>query len=249
MKHLLLLLGSVALLALGCQTTDEMTDSDMMESDRNSEAEMMGESMEAQEYLVTIQVVQGSPTPIAPVAWAIHSGPNPFLQGEMGQKLPGLEALAEDGDPSQVNETLGSLMGVKSHGVANTPEMMSSPGPVTPGESYTFTVEASAGDKLSFATMYVQSNDLFYSSGEEGLSLGGDMGVTGNVTRRVSLYDAGTEMNQEPGMGSSQPPRQSGPNSGMSEEKPIMMVDPGMAEFTYPPVNQVLRVTVEHSSM
>lgn len=249
MKHLLLLVGSVALLAVGCQTTDEMMETETLESEMNSESETMSESMETQEYLVTLQVVQGSPTPIAPVAWAVHTGPNPFLQGEMGEKLPGLEALAEDGDPSQINETLGSLMQVKSHGVANTPKGMGSPGPATPGESYTFSLEAAAGDKLSFATMYVQSNDLFFSSTEEGLSLGGDMGVTGNITRRVSLYDAGTEINQEPGRGSSQAPRQPGPDSGMREEKPVMMVDPGMAEFSYPSVDQVLRVTVEHGGM
>ena len=60
------------------------------------------------------------------------------------------------------------------------------------------------GSYLSFANMFVKSNDLFYGFADTGLALydaNGDA-VTGDVTMHVQLWDAGTEVNQEPGNGS-----------------------------------------------
>ena len=48
-------------------------------------------------------------------------------------------------------------------GIFNTPTGASIPGPVGPGDSYEFRFDASSDSYLSLATMYVQSNDLFYS--------------------------------------------------------------------------------------
>ena len=116
-------------------------------------------------------------------------------------------------------------------------------------EYYSFTVSAGEGSRLSFATMYVQSNDLFFSPGEKGMSLVGEMASMGNVTQEIQLYDAGTEINQAPGMGSSQAPRQDGPDSGATENKPVMPVDPAMAEYSYPMVSAVIRVTIDGQEM
>ena len=254
MKRVLLLVGIVAalMLAVSCETTGDQMESEMesdMSSDMDPEESGEMDAAMGQEYLVTIEVVQGSVTPIAPVAWAVHTGANPFLGGGMGEKLSGLESLAEDGNPAPANDALAGVMEVKQHGVANTPEASGSPGPATPGSSYEFTVTAGEGAKLSFATMYVQSNDLFFSPGEMGLSLSGEMAATGDVTDQIHLYDAGTEVNQEPGSGSDQAPRQMDPDTGASEEKPVMQVDPMMADFAYPAVAEVIKVTVEHVGM
>ena len=247
MKTLLPLVALTALLAFGCQSTEAM----MEDSPGEMESEMteMSGSMEDQEYLVTVEVLPGSPTPLAPLAWAVHSGENPFLGGDMGEKLPGLEELAEDGNPAGVEEALASLMDVHGHGVAAVPAGSSSPGPATPGTAYTFRVKAPEGAHLSFATMYVQSNDLFFSPGEKGISLTGDMAMTGDVTGRIKLFDAGTEVNEEPGMGSHQAPRQPSPGSGESESRPVAEVNAMGGMYNYPEVNSVLRVTVEHGSM
>jgi len=48
-----------------------------------------------------------------------------------------------------------------------------------PGSAYEFSVTAKAGDRLSFATMFVQSNDLFYAPHQAGANSGADEG--GNV--------------------------------------------------------------------
>ncbi len=46
----------------------------------------------------------------------------------------------------------------------------------------------------------VHSNDLFYSAGAQGLGVVIDSGMmTGNVTEEITLYDAGTAVNEQPG--------------------------------------------------
>ena len=100
-------------------------------------------------------------------------------------------------------------------GVFNTPVGAGGPAPIFPGEAYEFTFGANPGDKLSFATMFVQSNDLFYAPTGAGIALfNGMTPVNGDVTAQVHLWDAGTEMNEEPGVGANQAPRQGGPNMG-----------------------------------
>ena len=64
--------------------------------------------------------------------------------------------------------------------------------------------------------MLVQSNDWFFAFAPEGLELFDEGGapVTGDVTDQVAVWDAGTEVDQEPGVGEDQAPRQAGPNTG-----------------------------------
>lgn len=81
---------------------------------------------------------------------------------------------------------------------------------IPPGGSGSLTFHASAGHRLSFATMYVTSNDLFYGPADTGIDLfnglfTGEQEETIDITDMVYLWDAGTEINQEPGAGSGQP--------------------------------------------
>lgn len=182
----------------------------------------------------------GVTSPLAPGVWAVHPSGNPlFTVGAVAS--PGLEALAEDGDPSGLAAELSGAAGVTSSGVFNTPSGASTPGPLLPGSSYTFSVTATAGDRLSFATMLVQSNDLFYAPDPEGLALfsSSDAPVTGEITMELTLWDAGTETNERPGVGLTQAPRQPGPNTGMDEAGQVSAVNDG---YDYP--TSVLRVTI-----
>lgn len=91
-------------------------------------------------------------------------------------------------------------------GVFYTPVDATEPGGAGPGNMYRFTFEAGPGTKLSFATMYVTSNDLFYAPSGEGIELfSGSVALTGDITSQIMLYDAGTEVNEEPGTGPNQP--------------------------------------------
>ena len=97
----------------------------------------------------------------------------------------GLEALAEDGDPVRSGRaSLTGGAGVASVAVFNTPVGAMAPAPIFPGESYQITFTAKPGDRLSLATMFVQSNDLFYAFDAAGLDLFDAMGnaVLGDVT-------------------------------------------------------------------
>ena len=90
---------------------------------------------------------------------------------------------------------------------------------IGPGSSYSFSFDAGKGHSLSFATMLAQSNDLFYAPAQNGIALYDANGValTGDITAMLHLWDAGTEVNEEPGTGANQAPRQSGPDTDPEE--------------------------------
>jgi hypothetical protein len=120
-------------------------------------------------------------------------------------------------------------------GSTNTPVGASSPGDIWPGQAFEFRITAKPGERLTFATMFAQSNDLFDASGKP---------IRGDVTSQILLWDAGTEVNEEPGLGPNQAPLQAAPNTGPAENgvvRPITEVKDG---FHYPTVPQVLRVTI-----
>ena len=130
-------------------------------------------------------------------------------------------------------------------GSFDTPVGESEPGPAGMGMSYEFEFRAGPGARLSFATMMVHSNDFFYAPGPEGIALWeGHEQVTGDVTDQIMLWDAGTEINQEPGAGADQPVRQRGPDTGADDPNPLVR----LAEDEYgtlPEVDSVISVTIE----
>ncbi len=204
-------------------------------------------------YVIRIENISGDsdlPTPFAPGVWVLHSEPGPlFIEGE-ADKGYGLEALAEDGDPSALAEALN---GMDLHaGVFTTPVGADGPAPIFPGEAYEFEVKVTAeAPYLSFATMFVQSNDLFVGPGEGGIALidmdGMAMEGMHDVTADLLLWDAGTEANEEPGVGGDQAPRQSGPNMGLPEiEGTVRVVDDG---YTYPDVSALVKVSIDKAMM
>jgi hypothetical protein len=73
--------------------------------------------------------------------------------------------------------------------------------------------------KLFMTQMFGQSNDWFYAPDANGIALFGANGkpVNGDVTDQFYLWDAGTEKDEEIGIGSNQGPRQKGPNTGEDE--------------------------------
>lgn len=180
---------------------------------------------------------------LSPGAYAIFSGENPIFVP--GQPTPsnGIEAVAEDGNPSMLGSFLSSADDVKESGIFNTPIGADGPGILLPGDRYTVTFMAEEGDMLTFATMYVQSNDLFYSPAASGIPLfSNEMPVSGDVTDQIVLWDGGTEASAEPGIGSNQAPRQSGPDTGMEDpDSNVRQVDDG---YDYGEVSSHIKVTI-----
>ena len=179
---------------------------------------------------------------LAPGTWAVHTSDDPLFVAYASDAGSGLEALAEDGDPSTLSGSLQSQTEILESGVFNTPAGSAGPGPLTPGSIYTFDFTATLGERLSFATMLVQSNDLFYAPVGSGIELY-DNGtpVSGDITDLLYLWDAGTEENEMPGVGLNQAPRQSGPDTGVDEGGLVRPVNDG---YMYSVPGSVLRVTI-----
>ena len=218
-----------------------------LESSHDQDDEEMMEG--AVTFLVRIENVSGDsdlPTPFAPGVWVLHSEAGPLFTTGEADRGYGLEALAEDGNPANL---LDALSGMDLHaGVFNTPAGADGPGPLLPGGAYEFEVKATPDTPyLSFATMFVQSNDLFVGPDEAGIALfdmdGMAMDMMHDVTADLLLWDAGTEENEEPGAGPNQAPRQSAANTGPADGMAtVHVVDDG---YTYPDVSALVKVTIE----
>jgi Spondin_N. len=122
--------------------------------------------------------------------------------------------------------------------------------PIAPGGAFEFEVEAEPGQRLSFASMYVPSNDLFVSpvSGIEAFD--GEEPVEGDVTDDVALWDAGTEVNGSPVTGLTGAPRQGnngGPAAGPTEGvvHPVSAINDG---FDYLAAEDVVSVSATPGS-
>lgn len=225
---------------------DSMTDDSMTEDDG-----MMATTLEVAVENVstgdTLETMDGSvAVPLSPGVYAVHSGmAGLFTPGEAASD--GLEALAEDGAPGTLAEAVEGDDDVLHSGTFTTPAGADDPAPLMPGDRYAFEVEASgdADPALSLATMFVQSNDLFYAPAPGGVPLfeGGDP-VEGDVTDSFDLWDAGTEENQPPGEGGDQAPRQSETGAGTEEMASVRAIGDVDDGFEYPAVEDVLRVTV-----
>jgi hypothetical protein len=182
--------------------------------------------------------------PLAPGAYAIHTDSMPIFSLGDAERGNGLEALAEDGDPSGLESSLSGLSEVSMAGVFNTPDGGAAPAPIFPGESYSFEFDAEPGEKLSFATMFVMSNDLFYGTDDDGLALfdSNDVPRDGDITQYVQLWDAGTEMNEWPGVGPNQAPFQTAANTGAVDSDNTVRAVGDM--YMYPTANMVIKVTL-----
>lgn len=119
---------------------------------------------------------------------------------------------------------------------------------IPPDNSLEISFDAGKGHYLSFATMLVQSNDLFYAPAPNGIRLYDDSGnaLTGNITDQIDLWDAGTEVNQEPGVGADQAPRQSGPNTGADENGTVELIENVTDGYTYPANDAIIRAELSH---
>jgi len=178
----------------------------------------------------TLRLPDGTTTnvPVAPGAYAIVAdGTHIFAVG--AKAGPVLERLAEDGEPDAFVAQLKKVKGVRAAGV------------FMPNEPFEVTVKP--GGRLVFAAMFARSNDLFYAPDPNGIDLlGADRQLkSGVLSDTITLWDAGTEVNEAPGAGANQPANQAKPNTGPDERGVIRPVSDG---FTYPATKDVLEVSV-----
>jgi len=208
--------------------------------------EDIAEDGEAGEAATLLTENTGVIVPLSPGAWAVHDDDEKplYTLGE-DDRGEGLEGIAEDGTPGDLGTALDGKDDVSASGVFNTPVGASAPSAIGPGGSYSFTFEARPGERLSLATMFVQSNDWFYSFSEDGLDLfTGTTPVTGDVSSSIFLYDAGTEVDQYPGAGADQVIRQSAANSGADDSDSNVRVVTSTFDNVPADASSVIKVTI-----
>ena len=208
------------------------------EPDRGEGLEGLAETGDIEALLASVTERTGLTAMLAPGAYASHMGSGVlFMAGTAASA--GLEAMAEDGNPMDLASEAMDNENTHASGAFATPMGGAAAGMAGPGEAYEFTVAGRPGDMLSFATMFVQSNDLFYAPSEDGIALfpDGARPFSGDATEMVMLWDAGTELNERPGSGLNQAPRQSGPNTGTTE---MEMVNLREVCFVYPDITNVM---------
>jgi hypothetical protein len=140
---------------------------------------------------------------VAPVLYVIHTNRAPLFTSGEPDRGKGLEALAEDGPTGPLEKSLKGQPGIVHVGSTDTPVGAGSPGDIWPGQAFEFKVTAKPGERLTIATMFAQSNDLFYAPREEGIALFDANGkpIGGDVTSQILLWDAGTEGQRGAGAG------------------------------------------------
>lgn len=159
-----------------------------------------------------------------------------------------IERLAEDGNPDPIlakfreDETFAAWGSFAPPGAG----LDYAQNPIGPGTSAEFYIEATDDQTLAFAGMFAPSNDVLYATPPEGVSFRGlAIGEIVDITSSVSLWDVGTELNEEPGIGSAQPETQPSPNFGPDEYGVIQRLGPTDGRYTYPPVSSFMRITLE----
>ncbi len=235
-------------------------------------------------FTVTVENLVGSTTAVSPVAWVVHTMPNPLFEAGKRDKKQGLEALAETGNAaplgtylswnsgyvSPVAPVLWVLHDKKDHPIftkgtpdygvgletlaeTGNPEPLhlsliaagyetgfqamrtdGSSGPLFPGQKYIFTINGHVGQSLSIASMLGASNDIFFSTGDEGIKLSNGEDRK-DLTHFIELYDAGTEVNEYPGAQT---------QANTVEGGNVLKLDDGMP---WPKASRVIKVTIRQN--
>jgi spondin N len=182
------------------------------------------------------------PFALSPGLWVMHESEVRLFKTGVSASHNGMEAQAEDGNPVELVKYLDLHHNGMLHGVFNTPVGASGPGPIGPGGAYEFSFTATRDMRLSFVMMFGQSNDWFYAPDNRGIDLFNDgKPLSGDITSKLILWDAGTEINQEPGVGPDQAPRQKAPNTGENERG---AVHKAKESSFYNKTAELLRVTI-----
>lgn len=114
---------------------------------------------------------------------------------------------------------------------------------ILPGQSVSISFSAAKSQRLTFATMYGWSNDLFFAPENPGIKLYNDDGsaITGDVSSQVKLWDNGTRVNQAPGA------EVMHPGTAEANVENIKEVN-GTDDYsnTYLPASQLMKVSLDY---
>jgi hypothetical protein len=215
-------------------------------ADRGQGLELLAESGRAQTLGDAMAAASGVATGFSPGVYVVHDRGAPLFSLGQPDRGQGLEQIAEAGNTAILDDALGTAFpeGASAKAVFNIVDDADAPGPVRPGQTYTFSFTASPGDRLSFASMFGASNDWIVGTPEDGVALFEANGAAraGDFTGELHFYDVGTEIDEEPAVGAHTGPNQSAPDDGPADAIGTVRVLPTTA---YPlPVAAHLELTI-----
>jgi hypothetical protein len=158
----------------------------------------------------------------------------------------GLEALAEDGQPDALEGELAGdpeafpivMRFAAAYGAGENGDLLD------PGNTLRIDLTAPPEARVAFAMMFAQSNDTMLATVPEGIAID-EPTEERDITSEIALFDVGTEVSEEPGLGSTQAPRQAAPNTGTDEAGTITRIQGTDASgVAYPEVSSFLSATV-----
>lgn len=196
----------------------------------------------------TLQPSMGEPLDIiiAPGLWAVHEDGEGILHvGEPASST--VERMAEDGDHGALlDEMRETAASVGIFGAENVDDNYAT-APLGPGDSTSFELDGMSNQRLSMVGMFIHSNDVLYATIPGGIALDSlEPGGSEQMSSSIALFDVGTEQNEEPGIGPSQPMQSMEHDVGEPEMGVITRIDgQDAAGYDYPAVSDFLRLTVE----
>jgi len=172
----------------------------------------------------------GYVSPVAPILWVFHDKKDKpvFTQGTPDYGI-GLAPLAEMGNPAPLYQSLKAKGYIT--GFYATRENNLGDGPLAPGQMYKFTIQGPVEQNLSLACMLGNSNDIFFSTVDEGIKLSKDDDKI-DLTPIIKLYDAGTKVNEYPGAKT---------QANVVENGNVRPLDDGLP---WPAASKVIKVTI-----
>jgi hypothetical protein len=180
--------------------------------DRGLGLERVAEDGNPQPLGTSLAATTGIHTPLSPGVFVVHRDPNRLFEVGAPDYGLGLERIAEDGDPAQLNAALAGEGSTEN--LFAVPVGAAAPLGATPGNAYEFVVLGVPGDHVTFATMFGMSNDWFFAPGAGIALFANGTPRAGDVTGEVALYDLGTEADEELAIGPSTGLQQPLPNTG-----------------------------------
>ncbi|MDQ3021240.1 MAG: spondin domain-containing protein [Bacteroidota bacterium] len=231
-------LAAMALLIGGC--TDETTTSS---PDQSRRFKVLIENVSTPNTIASPRI--NGTVPLSHGVYAIYASGSLFTPGQVSDE--GTSRIAEDGFTTVKTNDLNNTAGIMEHGEFVAPGGPDSGAAIFAGESSMFMVKANPGEKLQIQSMFVQSNDWFYSF-NGGLSLfNGTTPISGDMTSNLVLYDAGTEADEAPGTGPYQKPVQGPTQMNFGPDDAVNMITDARtrhSQLNIPATTSVIRITV-----
>ena len=223
--------------ALGCRTEDETPETGPTQFNVNME------NISAPGALIPSNDEPGDIL-FAPGILVVHTPDFALFEPGSPALWDGFEEMVEDGANAILIETLLAEDSVLSATSFAALDASYADAPMFPGERATQSIEAVSGDRLTVAAMFGESNDVFVAATDIAL-FDGDAPQDVDASTMLQLWDAGTEVNEEPGLGDTQAPRQTEAGEGADENGNVVEIDgTDTSGFAYPTPTDMLSLQI-----